>query len=724
MRKRMESPTNPYVFPLTSLQIGDLQSYLSSLSLYLAPESKKFFILVDNRPWLMNRHSRPTHLWQFMVTKSRLSPFANTRARREKKENGRKFDLKSGSKPNHSRQKKLLRWFSVVDAAIARKKALLPVKDLHQTLYGFIVFEVSWGDVRGINYLNELQTDTSVALEVKHMRKWEFDSIEQASVRVFTWFSGTFHEACFLKDYLNEMSDKIMPFRSRICSSYGDSHFDGPFSEAFNQYVFYDAEECSSNLGNLDDDGRHVCTEETLLGDLDSGGMAGTQSPTHLELGLNLEYTPSSSPYKRRKITRSGTAGTDIDIALTEYRYYEQGSPRENLGSSSDGSSFGNLKSDSTLEPTHYRDILLLYKFSDRDLPFELSRIIMSDVRLLTLLETGLPSWVIFCQSYPVFCQLYRPWMRPLARTFYVMISVITVVIGFYDLYKNVPLVKATAAHLFGPFFDWIETWEMISRIKYLGTMLFLQNFEKAVKWFMVSTHALRSLIAVVTKPMSEPLMVIFEYLLPIWKLCIQTVENFGSAIWIVLESTFNIVGDLLEILLWPIWFIISVISSIATSIIYPLFLGLWEFLIAPIRLTLTLASYVALLFSNIFYVLRDAWFSISGISQLTAAVEAAPGTYEISMWRSLWNDLFSQVFRAVRSIVNGLVAFLTTCNRHRLSTYNHMQEVVLQLSRLLQRYRREDPHHASRKTQACNLMVYIELLYFILILHGSSELR
>lgn len=50
---------------------------------------------------------------------------------------------------------------------LSRKRALLPVKKLrnsliansklHRTLFGFIVFEVSWGDVRGINYLNELQ---------------------------------------------------------------------------------------------------------------------------------------------------------------------------------------------------------------------------------------------------------------------------------------------------------------------------------------------------------------------------------------------------------------------------------------------------------------------------------------------------------------------------------------------------------------------------------------
>jgi hypothetical protein len=51
-------------------------------------------------------------------------------------------------------------------ATLSRKRGLPPVKklrnslflssELHRTLYGFIVFEVAWNDVRGINYLNEL----------------------------------------------------------------------------------------------------------------------------------------------------------------------------------------------------------------------------------------------------------------------------------------------------------------------------------------------------------------------------------------------------------------------------------------------------------------------------------------------------------------------------------------------------------------------------------------
>lgn len=47
----------------------DLQSYLSRISIFLAFESKKLFILVDNQPWSVGKDASPVHLWQLMVTK-------------------------------------------------------------------------------------------------------------------------------------------------------------------------------------------------------------------------------------------------------------------------------------------------------------------------------------------------------------------------------------------------------------------------------------------------------------------------------------------------------------------------------------------------------------------------------------------------------------------------------------------------------------------------------
>ncbi|CAN6471984.1 unnamed protein product [Victoria cruziana] len=268
----------------------------------------------------------------------------------------------------------------------------------------------------------------------------------------------------------------------------------------------------------------------------------------------------------------------------------------------------------------------------------------MSDLRLLTLLESGLPSWAIFLQSYPVFCQFYRPWMRPLARIFYVVISVMTVLVGFYDLYKNVPVLKLAAARLCGPFFDWIESLEMVSRVKYLGTMIFLHNFEKAIRWLLMVARATRTLLSVLVSPVADPLIDLFGFLLPLWNLCFQTAWGIYSAIWIIFESVSSTVLDIVHFLLQPLYFILSTIWYSVAWIIYPVFSAIWLFHVA-------------------------------------STMEQTPRRSEISVLRTLWNDLFSQVFRAIKSILNVLVAFCAICNRHRLSIYNHLLEVLARLS-------------------------------------------
>ncbi|KAK7289590.1 hypothetical protein RIF29_03338 [Crotalaria pallida] len=635
------------IFPLTSLQIGDLQSYFADLSLFLANDSKKMYILVDNRPWVRDLGSRGAHIWQLMVTKSRLSPFASSKARRGRKEGKAVSSQSSISKP-----KKFKRWFSLIDAVmLSRKRVLLPVKnlrnslqfssELHRTLYGFIVFEVAWISVRGINYFNELQTDTSLAIEAKLMKRWEFDSIAQAASCMSSWFSGTSSEWLLLKDHLDSASGEI----------------------------FYDASEHFSGIVSFDDeDDDKTCTD--IL-----SGIGVYSDDTEETKGM---HTPPSGPNKRRKLMNSFSAGVEVDS-------YSGAEIHDSCSQSS------SRVSNDIVETTQYSDVLLLFRFNDHDLPFKLREVIISDLRLLTLLEAGLPSWVIFLQSYPVLCNLYRPWMCPLARLLYVLISFVTVLIGFYDLYKNVPVLKATASRICGPLFDWIETWEMVSRVKYLGTMLFLHNFQKAVRWFLAFTHTTRSCFSVLVQPLGEPLVEMFGFLLPSLKFLFELVETTFSIIWIGIETSCNLVGDVLELLFLPVWFLLTVVWSIATCILYPLFWILWEVLYAPVRLVLAISRSMTFVCSYICNILGNTWQFVSSIFQLASSSEATISTYEVSMWRSLWNDLFSQIFRALKSILYGFVAFFTACNRHRLSIYNHMQEFIQRLY-----HQRERSHKAD----------------------------
>ncbi|KAL9678150.1 hypothetical protein QQ045_015989 [Rhodiola kirilowii] len=642
------------VFPLTSLQIGDLQSYLSHVSLFVGPKRKRCYLLVDNRPWLEGLVSRPAQLWQLMVTKSRLSPFANTRGRKNKQETIEIYELKDSPKSSSCKSRKHEIWFSLIDAAtLSQKKALLPVKKLksslllnsrlHTTFHGLIVFEVSWDDVRGINYVNELQTDTSLALEAKFMKRWEFDSVGQAASCLSSWFSGSAEEKLLMENYLEGSIDEEFHDASDSFTSSTDVFDDGntcrngsPFKEnspsysehSFGVYPIVETTECSGNE------------------------FQSVQTP----------------PLKKRKVLNSTRDSIDGDMCSVEKRSepVDTSEPVDNPASG-----------DNKLEFEEYKDVLLLLRFNDRDLPFRLRDIIMSDLRLLTLLESGLPSWVLFLQSYPGFCHLYRPWMCPLVRTLYVLVSLVTVLIGFYDLYKNVPLLKATASRLCGPLFDWIENWEMISRIRYLGTMLFLHNCEKAIKWFLMITRTAKSFLSVITQPVGEVLIQILGFLVPVWNICMELVESVWSILWIVFGSSFSIIANIVQFLLEPIWFIVTFTWNLVTAVLYPIFWVVWEIMYAPIRLVLGLANFVAFIYEEIYEFVEEVWIVISSFVKIASASEATVTTYEVSIWRSLWNDLFSQIFRAVKSILNGFVAFFTACNRHRLSIYNHTQEFI-----------------------------------------------
>lgn len=321
--------------------------------------------------------------------------------------------------------------------------------------------------------------------------------------------------------------------------------------------VFYDAQDFLLENKNIYDDEK-IFTDSPPVEDDRPFSPSSSCSLYATTVNTRSDFSPQTpplqdEPYKRRKLASSLSSEFDVDIYSEETENSPFGSPvHPQTPTASD--------CEEDLEATQYRDVLLLFRFNDRDLPFELKEIITSNLRLLTLLEAGLPSWAIFLQSYPVFCHLYRPWMCPLVRALYVLISIVTVLIGFYDLYKNVPVLKATASHLFGPLLDWIDTWEMVSRIKYLGTMLFLHNFRKAIEWFLLITRTIRSFLRIITQPVVGPLMLLWQLIVPFVDMFIQIAESLFTVIWIAVDSLFNLVENLSETVLLPFWFLLSVI--------------------------------------------------------------------------------------------------------------------------------------------------------------------
>ena len=57
---------------------------------------------------------------------------------------------------------------------------------------------------------------------------------------------------------------------------------------------------------------------------------------------------------------------------------------------------------------------------------------------LLVLYEASLPSWCVVMATYGY----YMPWFRVWMRYFMILVSITAMLMGFYDLYKNVPILR------------------------------------------------------------------------------------------------------------------------------------------------------------------------------------------------------------------------------------------------------------------------------------------
>lgn len=64
--------------------------------------------------------------------------------------------------------------------------------------------------------------------------------------------------------------------------------------------------------------------------------------------------------------------------------------------------------------------------------------------------------------------------------------------------------------------------------------------------------------------PLANPLLEVLGLLLPLWNSLAETVLSLVSVVWIVVESGCNLVGDVVEVVLLPVWLVVSVVLNIS----------------------------------------------------------------------------------------------------------------------------------------------------------------
>lgn len=111
------------------------------------------------------------------------------------------------------------------------------------------------------------------------------------------------------------------------------------------------------------------------------------------------------------------------------------------------------------------------FRFDDPFLPYVLREVIHDPDhhRLLRLCEAGIPAWAIVL---PKFTGLYHRYMRHLVAAIVVLVSCLSLLLGFYDLYKRIPLVRSLLKQSLGPLSSKLEELVVVRLSFLLGWIL------------------------------------------------------------------------------------------------------------------------------------------------------------------------------------------------------------------------------------------------------------
>eukprot|EP00929_Paragymnodinium_shiwhaense_P039716 TRINITY_DN20834_c0_g1_i1.p1 TRINITY_DN20834_c0_g1~~TRINITY_DN20834_c0_g1_i1.p1 ORF type:complete len:1165 (+),score=173.48 TRINITY_DN20834_c0_g1_i1:198-3692(+) len=90
------------------------------------------------------------------------------------------------------------------------------------------------------------------------------------------------------------------------------------------------------------------------------------------------------------------------------------------------------------------------FRFDDPFLPYVLREVIhdVDHPNLLRLYEAGIPAWAIFLPTYTSF---YRRWMRIVVAALILLVSCVSLFLGFYDLYTRIPAVRDLMRKMMSP---------------------------------------------------------------------------------------------------------------------------------------------------------------------------------------------------------------------------------------------------------------------------------
>ena len=159
-----------------------------------------------------------------------------------------------------------------------------------------------------------------------------------------------------------------------------------------------------------------------------------------------------------------------------------------------------------------YENQILKFRYTEPLIHPLLKHFVRNNEQLIPLVEDGLPSWALFLAGYGLY---YRKWMRRTMDSMLWIASVGMMVLAFYDLFQNVPMVRHYAKQLFGRWFGWLDSLMSAFRLIFLPLFVSLTPVIRGMQGIFNG-------IVLMFKPL-------FSFLFAIFKACYSLVKSLCS---------------------------------------------------------------------------------------------------------------------------------------------------------------------------------------------------
>jgi hypothetical protein len=243
--------------------------------------------------------------------------------------------------------------------------------------------------------------------------------------------------------------------------------------------------------------------------------------------------------------------------------------------------------------PKHFSSVVYFLYCRKQDCATYLDDIMLRrDQRLLELSIKSLPTWSVIVNRYsiPIYYS-YR--IRKIVTTLVNIYIFVSLIWGFYDLYKHLPFVGVAVRRIFGPMVGWIEPF-FRNRILLLVPLLLNRLFVVVKNIFSTIIPLVRTVFEPLVNLLSGPMTAFLENVLyPLLDPIIWLGYSLFGTIVMILTFIYQLILPIFNLLGWILMNIVELFKLLGTS--------LFTLASIPIQLLVSLWNLVGAFFYELY---------------------------------------------------------------------------------------------------------------------------